>query len=275
MDANTGLTVLGTAIGSAKIVEKILGPTADYLGNGLKSWTEKRLNNVARIFNHAEIKLGDKIDEEGVVPPKVLRKVIDEGSFCDDELTTEYFGGVLASSRSQTTRDDRGASFANLVSQLTTYEIRSHFLFYHYVKTIFDGKPTTVNTGTGRLKLTTFIPIDSYMAGMEFSPAENTRVILDHVLFGLAKEDLVFDDIVCGGKESLSKVYSPITGTGIVFSPSVLGVELFFWAHGMGDLPVSLFLNRDLRFISETPIAFVPGFRAVQKKRKKTVTKSK
>ena len=33
MDPGTGLTILGSAIGGAKLVEKLLGPTADYIVN--------------------------------------------------------------------------------------------------------------------------------------------------------------------------------------------------------------------------------------------------
>ena len=162
MDANTGLTILGAAIGSARVVEKMLGPTADYLGDGIKYWTEKRVHNIGRIFEHARIKLGSKIDDEGSVHPKVLRGVLDDGSFCDDELAAEYFGGVLASSRSEVSRDDRGASFVALVSRLTTYQIRTHFFFYSLIKSIFDGDPLTVGNNEGRQALRTYMPFDAY-----------------------------------------------------------------------------------------------------------------
>jgi hypothetical protein len=89
-------------------VEKNLGPTAEYLGGGLRAWTEKRVQNVATIFNKAQEKLGPEIEKAGSVPPRVLKEVLDEGSFCDDELTAEYFGGILASSRTPSGRDDRG-----------------------------------------------------------------------------------------------------------------------------------------------------------------------
>ena len=62
MDPATGLTILGTAVGSAKLLEKFLGPTAEYLGDGLKSWTEKRVNNTKRIFHRATALIGDRIE---------------------------------------------------------------------------------------------------------------------------------------------------------------------------------------------------------------------
>ncbi|NAZ18194.1 hypothetical protein GT020_19410, partial [Glutamicibacter soli] len=87
-------------------LEKLLGPTADYLGGELQEFTKKRINNVGKIFKKAENKLGDKINSPGGVPPKVLKTIINEGSYSDDELAAEYFGGVLASARTELTRDD-------------------------------------------------------------------------------------------------------------------------------------------------------------------------
>src|ERR1700761_7877688 len=129
IDAGTGLTVLGSAIGGKKIAEKILGPTADYIGEQLKEWTKKRVENTAKIFQNAEKKLGDKINESGQVSPKVLKGILEDGAWCEEELQVDYFGGVLASSRSGITRDDRGAYFTSLISRLTTYQLRTHYLF--------------------------------------------------------------------------------------------------------------------------------------------------
>ncbi len=79
MDPATGLTILGSAVGGAKLVEKLLGPTADYVGTGLKNWAEKRVTNASRIFEKAAEKLGSRIDEPGAVPPRVLKEILDEG----------------------------------------------------------------------------------------------------------------------------------------------------------------------------------------------------
>ncbi len=50
-------------------LNKMLGPTADYLGESLKEFTEKRALNVGKIFANAESKLGDKLEQPGQVPP--------------------------------------------------------------------------------------------------------------------------------------------------------------------------------------------------------------
>ncbi len=102
MDVGTGLALFG----AAKIIEKLLGPTAEYIGEGAKEWTAKRVENVKYIFSIAATKLGEKINENGTVSPKVLKGILNDGSYCDDKLVLEYFGGVLASSRSNISRDD-------------------------------------------------------------------------------------------------------------------------------------------------------------------------
>ena len=99
IDPGTGLTILGSAIGGAKVVEKILGPTSEYIGEQIKEWTVKKVTNTANIFKNAEKKLGDKINENGKVPPKILKSILEDGAWCEEELQVEYFGGVLASSR--------------------------------------------------------------------------------------------------------------------------------------------------------------------------------
>ena len=42
--------MLGSAVGSKDLVQKILGPTADYLGAGLADWTERPVKNTGRVF---------------------------------------------------------------------------------------------------------------------------------------------------------------------------------------------------------------------------------
>jgi hypothetical protein len=44
------LTVIGGAIVSAKVVEKVLGPTAEYIGEGVASFAKKRVENLQKIF---------------------------------------------------------------------------------------------------------------------------------------------------------------------------------------------------------------------------------
>jgi len=249
MDPGTGIAILGSALGGAKVIEKMLGPTADYVGDGLRNWTENRVKNVANIFSNAEQKLGNDINKPGSIPPRVLKEVLDGGSFCDDPLTTEYFGGVLASSRTGVSRDDRGASWSSLVARLSTYQVRSHFIIYRAIFDRFKGQDFKFNMDD-RSKLSVFVTYSSYCVSMEFTDDELSRInsLFSHSLFGLKKEDLV-ESFAFGQKESLTKqigdTYAMPEEGGILVTPSALGAELFLWAHGLGDVSIADFLNQE------------------------------
>ena len=60
-------------------IQRLLGPTADYLGQGLRDFTQKRVQTIGEIFQKAESKLGAKLDTPGEVSPKVLKAVLDDG----------------------------------------------------------------------------------------------------------------------------------------------------------------------------------------------------
>jgi len=256
MELGTGITVLGAALGSKELVVKMLGPTADYLGIGLKNWTEKRIQNVARIFLIARAKLGETIDNAGAVPPRVLKEILDEGSYCADELTAEYFGGVLASSRSPNGRDDRGATYLRLTSELSTYQIRFHYLCYSYWRKLFLNsglRPTFVED---LKKMAVCWPYSSLLQDMEFSGAEAAMNIILHCTTGLGRLDLLKAE--AWGQAGFLNDYGKQRGwksvqtDGIVICPTQFGLDYFLWATGCGQTNYSRFLDREIR-VSEVP----------------------
>ncbi|MBI2271992.1 MAG: hypothetical protein HYU69_16760 [Bacteroidetes bacterium] len=247
MDIGTGLTILG----SKEIVGKILGPTADYLGKGLKDFTEKRVDTLKNIFSNAGKKLGKKLDEEsGGVSPKVLKGIINEGSYCDDFLSVDYFGGVLASSRSGISRDDRGAYFNALISRLSSYQLRLHYIMYHTVKELYNGESTNVAFDQERNNLRVFIPIETYAIAMDFVEEEKKEIsnLINHSIFGLLKEDLIDGYFQFGGKEHIQKTFPESNVGGMILQPSPLGIELFLWAYGKGQVHIQDFLKNSITF---------------------------
>lgn len=178
-------------------------------------------------------------------------------------MAAEYFGGVLASSRSEVPRDDRGAYFAGLVSRLTTYQIRTHFLLYSVLKTAFDGELIEINKPEGPGQLTMYVERSSYSAAMEFSPKEDPLVIILHAFFGLLKEDLI-SKFISSTKEDFARNYqTEVEESGIIFQPSALGVE---WAHGRGELPVWRFLDSGVDLGCHQEFQIESGFRRFDKR---------
>jgi hypothetical protein len=241
----TGLVILGAAMGaSAKILGKLLGPTAGYLGGGIKNYTEKGIKNLGRVFDHAKKTLGNKLETPGEVPPKVLRDVLYHGYICEDELSAQYFGGVLASSRSGINRDDRGSSFIQLIGRLSTYQIRSHFIFYTIFKQLCAGQSDQLGRFSELQKFTMFIPFDVWATAMDFQPNEQRGVLDAHIMYGLSHEVLIDGRwLAGGGPERLNAIASiQVECDGLVYLPSAVGLELYLWAHGLKEMAIGKFL---------------------------------
>jgi hypothetical protein len=233
-----GLGAIAAYLGKDGI-QKLLGPTADYLGGGLRDLTQKRVENIGRIFQKAESKLGDKADKEGSVPPKVLKTVINDGSYNDDSVAVEYFGGVLASSKTELGRDDRGARMARLVDDLSSYQLRTHYLVYSSIKNLFKDKGFVFNMND-RNKMEIFLPYPFYCQVMDFTQEEYDKgdSLLRHTFFGLANDGLIENHFQYGSKEHMVKRSPKAEHDGIICQPSALGAELFLWAFGHGDKPL-------------------------------------
>ncbi len=230
-------------LGISKLVLKIFGPTAEYLGNKLQHWTKKRLENANDIFKNAEDILGNKINEKGSVSPKVLKEVINEGTFCDDTLTKKYYGGVLASSRSQIPRDDRGAILLKTISQLSNYQIRMHYAVYQIVRKLYLDCGLSLTREDDRPEMQIFIYMEDYKNLMDFSEKENPRTILQHILYGLRKENVI--ESFTYGYKGLRIDDNGTSSPGIRIRPSAFGAELFLWAIGQSDLLVDQILKSD------------------------------
>jgi len=189
---------------------------------------------------------------------------LQEGAFCDDELSAEYFGGVLASSRSEIPRDDRGAAILSLVSRLTTFQISAHCIFYYLFKVLFDGKPLSPTIESNVLKMMIFVPRATFFEAMEFSDREDINVLTSHVMFGLRKEELIGVHFAYGAVDNIQRYWVDADCPGLILEPSTLGVELFLWAYGVGNLPVEEYLNCELRCSPIGGITIAPGYRRVK-----------
>jgi hypothetical protein len=212
---------------------KLIGPTLELLGKELlPSLTERGLNNLGRVLQNGYDKLGSRADEDGQVPPRVLKAAVEEGLFAEDEIVVEYLGGVLASSRGGNTRDDRGVAYLALVSRLSAYDLRLHYIMYSALHQRLVGQ--AVDLGSLRFLMepgATFLPLASLNEAMDFTSEEGSMELLDHSVVILHKEGLI-SEFACGPDGYMSETLGVAEG-GVVFTPSALGIHLFLWAHGL------------------------------------------
>jgi len=256
---------------SREILLKVFGPTADLIGDGIKRCSQRAAKNVENIIRIAISKMKEKIETPGEIPPKVIKGFLIEGPFIEDEIAAEYFGGVLASSKSKNSRDDRGAVCINILSSLSTYQIRTHYILYSLLRNNFISFNNVIGPGVNRDIMYIYLPTKSYYDTMdltsEYSDDEQKLSILAHSMNGMKRLNLV--EIFKYGKkdiflhESIKYKFPDypiderqLSRHGITFEPSPFGMEIFLWAHGLGNVPHQQFLNKSLNISSLKGINF-------------------
>ena len=165
MDLMTPLSAGLIAFASKDMIAKLLGPTFDYIGEGLKEFVEKRHNNVISIFAKANKKLGSKLNQPGEVSPRVLKHVMDEGSFCEDNLTQEYFAGLLASSRlvNKEYGDDKALPYLSTIEQMSANNILFHYVIYLCLIKELSENPINIFEESNVSKMNVYFPIPSVL----------------------------------------------------------------------------------------------------------------
>jgi hypothetical protein len=182
----------------------------------------------------------------------VLKGVLEEGQFVDDELGAEYLGGVLASSRTSNARDDRAASLVALVSRLSTYQLRAHYVLYSVARHALAGTDARLRIKQERVDAALFVSYPCFMDAMDLDDSERDDFdsLWLHIINGLQREDLLDDEYIYGPAEHLQRWYPRVDfgRGGVVFRTATLGIELFAAAHGQRGDPVHTFVDPDSDF---------------------------
>jgi hypothetical protein len=240
-----------------EVAPRLLGPTADYLGERLLDSVKGALN-LSRVFQKAYAKLGSKVDQDGGVPPRVLKAVLEEGPFCDDPLSLEYVSGLLASSRTPEGRDEESLSLLSAVSRLPNTSLLLHFGAY---RALFEAGTEPTDAGYAikiidvlkptRLEEWVVEAVGSDPAQRnndpptKLIPTEATleRVVsfmhsrLDHAVQNLERERLISDLASISHPAYYRDSFADRTYRHLqfVFSPTELGRLLFTRLHGRRD----------------------------------------
>ena len=228
-------------------INKLLGPVSEHYGNELLEFAKDPANswlvtNVSKVFQAAVNKLGDRINSSGSIPPRIVKTVINESMWSDDVISADYFGGVLASSRTESGRDDRGVRIANTISRMSVYQLRTHYIVYSTFANLFVGRNLSFSNPKHETKMLAFIPLDNYISAMEFSEEESKMIdsFVSPTFVGLLDDGLIGSNHYAHGKPKFLKAHiRPMTvslsTSGIVCQPSSAGAELFLWAFGHGN----------------------------------------
>lgn len=222
----------------AQLLTRVLGPTADVIGQTLGRVAEIRLANIGRIVENADKKLGDRANGPGSVPLRVIGAIVEDGSYSDDRIFGEYLGGVLASAKTKDGRDDRAARWVKVITSLSAYDVRLHYLLYTAARELYVNRGATIiqwGNETTYSELTVILDHSQVLQAMEFSESEDYDIVND-ALFVLNNEGLV-SNFMYGQKQQVNlRIHKECPyWTAVYFTPTTLGVQLCMWAQGRGS----------------------------------------
>jgi hypothetical protein len=94
-----------------------------------------------------------------------------------------------------------------------------------------------------------FFDYGAFQKAMLFGENEQPDAIIAHIMTGLAREQLISDSWAIGSAATIKKDHNfDVAAAGVIFTPANIGIELYYWAHGCGDLGLHRFLDPDITF---------------------------
>ena len=152
-------------------IRKLLGPVFSEIGDDIK-----RLYAAGRdrILTNAFNKI-DNIDDGKTPNLRVTRDVLWNGAFSEDAICAEYFGGVLASSRTDDGNDDSSIQFVDAIKSLSAKQLRLHYVAYYALNKLLIQKMRHINVGQG----SEIQKVEIWMASVELASVHDINIDTD------------------------------------------------------------------------------------------------
>lgn len=267
---------IGNPVGGAILLKdpfnRMTGPTADYIGASLRDIISDPKNSqvvikIAELLSVARTRLGNKIHEPGQIPLRIARTILSEAAYSESDIAIEYFGGVLASSRTSDGRDDRGVKIAKVVTSLSSYQLRAHYLIYSTLSGLFSNAGLSFGKSFDQQLMTIRFSHKSFIEAMDMTESEwKNHQIWSHIFDGLLREYLLDNPRIGFDEESdvpdIGKGSMPNDG-GLTCLPTSLGAEVFLWAFGHSDKELDFLFSQD--FLIEGVPAFVSDAKSAER----------
>jgi len=201
-------------------LKKVLGPTLDTIGEDLNKIYQIGKDKIVEV---AKRKISD-IEDGASANLRVSRDVFWNGAFTDEGICAEYFGGILASSRSADGKDDSGVYFVDLIKSLSSAQLRLHYVIYRSLNklVISDETKRILNVG---------MSMDLNRLSIYFASVELLKggLKIDCDLEALYRKGLLHEYEINSHKIGDTEQELPYTK----ILPTTLGIQLFSIANNM------------------------------------------
>jgi hypothetical protein len=232
-------TDLISQLAPSAIAYKVLEPSANVIGDHLASFTQRRIENLRNINESLEHKFGvDELTTPGEIAPRVIRGLLEEGSYMEDDVGAEYFAGVVAGSRSEDGSDDSGVALIEVMNSLSSVQLRTHYSLYSATqRAIADRNDIDLRQGE-RGWARVAVPTEQLLrAVFGDDPAKWTDDI-GPIMRGLKRADLIEPNWAAGPPDGLRKMERMVAWRqpSVVFTATNFGIELYCAAHGFTSI---------------------------------------
>jgi hypothetical protein len=202
---------LSLALPGEWALQKVLGPVLSEIGEDLKNlYARGRDMILAAAYRKLRDDKGDK-----KANLRVARDVLWSGAFTDEEICAEYFGGILASSRTEDGKDDHAVQFVDIAKALSSKQLNLHYVVYHSLNKLLTAAGQPINVGLG----SELEPQKVWFSAIELKQNLELRIDTDfHVLHrrGLISDYRIdFHDL--GDRGKFPYVFVGPTSFGVLF----------------------------------------------------------
>jgi hypothetical protein len=224
------------AVDESKLLERLVGPMFEAMG---LAWAEGyRRRNAEKIARKAARKADpEQMALPAAVHPRVAHRVLDDGSFIDEDVMQEYLAGLLAGARTDAGDDDRAAYYVDIVASLPSAQVRLHHAIYSAVASAGPQKFGRAQVLRDHSVVT---PVESAFDVVGMTDAVfNPHAALAEALLGLRREGLI-ERYAVHTAADLDIASDAADQRVMVAMPSTLGCILALWAHAIPDADIRL-----------------------------------
>lgn len=200
-------------------VKDTLGPTLKAIGIDLESLYQYAKKGTAKLFVAANMKLkkSKKPVDGQTTNLRVARDVIMNAPYSDDEVSAEYFAGLLIESRSEDGKDDSAMYYLDIIKSMSAKQILLHYLVY-----------SSIN------KLTTKNQVAQGLNMHQSGELGNLAIAVSTLEIGMSgiRKDIDYNAIYSKGLISAYEYKTDKDEQGneynvSIFYPTILGIQLY------------------------------------------------
>jgi hypothetical protein len=205
----------GIIVSAAAAAKIVLGPTAQLIGEDImKMYAAGRDKILEKAFRKIS-----NLDDGKAANLRIAHDIFVNGVVTDDEICAEYFGGMLAASRSENGSNDEPIQFVSVTKSLSSHQLRLHYQLYSSLHSIARSHAKEINVGHDVELAKATVWLSALELGESYPDLDSGLVILHRT------------GLIHSWKRSFHQIDESRMLPYVNFVGSSFGVQLFAAAH--------------------------------------------